>query len=111
MYRPLVLAHRRGRLLDLHGLRGLGLFGDFYGLRREICDLLDRVGCNQVGCIHWLGLSSCPPRLLAPRDRNLGVLVLMLGVTGGAACLLHLVVDHRDDRMIGDTALARTVIV
>jgi hypothetical protein len=35
----------------------------------------------------------------------------MLGVTRGAASLLHLVFDHRDNRMIGDAALARTVIV
>jgi len=35
----------------------------------------------------------------------------MVGVTGGAACLLHLVFDQRHDHVIGDTALARTVVV
>ena len=42
---------------------------------------------------------------------NLGLLVFMLGVARGAACLLHFVVDHGDHRMIGDAALARTVVV
>ena len=29
----------------------------------------------------------------------------------GAACLLHVVFDHRDNRMVGDAALARTIVV
>jgi hypothetical protein len=49
--------------------------------------------------------------LLLPRRRNLGLLVLVLCITRGAACPLHLVFDHRDDRMVGDAALARTVVI
>ena len=35
----------------------------------------------------------------------------MVRVAGGAASLLHLVFNHRDDRMIRDAALARTIVV
>ena len=37
--------------------------------------------------------------------------VFVLGVTRGAACLLHRVFNHRDDRVIRDSPFARTVIV
>ena len=56
--------------------------------------------------VHQRGL-----RLLAPRGRHLGLLIFVVRVAGGAACLLHLVFNHRDDRMIRDAALARTVVV
>jgi hypothetical protein len=49
--------------------------------------------------------------LLAAGRRHSGLLVLVIRVTGRAACLLDLVFDHGDDRMIGDAALARTVVV
>jgi hypothetical protein len=49
--------------------------------------------------------------LLAPRRGHFGLLIFVVRVAGGAACLLHLVFDHRDDRMIRDAALARTVVV
>jgi hypothetical protein len=35
----------------------------------------------------------------------------MVGVAGRAASLLHLVFNHRNDRVIGNAALARTVVV
>jgi hypothetical protein len=35
----------------------------------------------------------------------------VIGVAGGASGLLHLVVNHRDDGMIGDAALARAIVV
>ena len=47
----------------------------------------------------------------ATRRRHLGLLVLVIRVTGRAARLLDLVFNHGDDRMIGDAALARTVVV
>jgi hypothetical protein len=50
-------------------------------------------------------------RLLPSRRRHFGVLVLVLRVTRGAASLLYLVFDHRDDRVIRNAALARTVVV
>jgi hypothetical protein len=49
--------------------------------------------------------------LLAPRRRNLGLLVLVVRIARGAAGLLHHVFNHRDHRMIGDAALARTIVV
>ena len=61
---------------------------------------------RRFGACHQSGL-----RLLAPRRRRLGLLIFVVRVAGGAACLLHLVFNHRDDRMIRDAALARTVVV
>jgi hypothetical protein len=40
-----------------------------------------------------------------------GVLVFVIGVARGAAGLLHLVLDHRYHRVIGNAALTRTVVV
>ena len=48
---------------------------------------------------------------LLPLRGHPGLLVFVIGVARGAARLLDLVVDHRDNRMIGDAALARTVVV
>ena len=49
--------------------------------------------------------------LLAPLRRHLGLLELVLAVTGGASGLAHFVADHGDDGVIRDSALARTVVV
>jgi hypothetical protein len=49
--------------------------------------------------------------LPAARRGNPRLLVVMVRVARRAARLLHLVIDHRDDRVIGDAALARTVVV
>lgn len=49
--------------------------------------------------------------LLLPLWRHLRLLVLMLRVAHDAASLLNCVVDHRHDGVIGNAALARTVIV
>ena len=43
--------------------------------------------------------------------RDLGLLVFVLRVARGAPRLLHGVVDHRHDRVIGNAALTRTVVV
>src|SRR5688500_6358288 len=51
------------------------------------------------------------PRLAPPRGGNPGSLVLVIRVERGAARLLHRILDHRDDRMVGDAALTRTVVV
>ena len=50
-------------------------------------------------------------RFTAAGGGNLGVLVFVIGVAGGAAGLLHLILDHRYHRMVGDAALTRTVVV
>jgi hypothetical protein len=39
------------------------------------------------------------------------VLVFVLGVTGCASRLFDVVFHHRDDRMVGDAALTRTIVV
>jgi hypothetical protein len=52
-----------------------------------------------------------PFRSLPALRRHLCVLVFVVRVARGASRLLHLVVNHRDDRVIGDAALARTVVV
>ena len=48
--------------------------------------------------------------LLVPARRLAG-LVDVLGVARRAARLLHLIVNHRHDRVVGDAALTRAVVV
>jgi hypothetical protein len=48
---------------------------------------------------------------LAPLRRHFRVLVLVIGLARRAPRLLHLVVNHGDDSVVGDAALARTVVV
>jgi hypothetical protein len=48
---------------------------------------------------------------LAARWRNASGFVLMIRVAGGTARLLHLILNHGDDGMIGNAALARTIVV
>ena len=50
-------------------------------------------------------------RPLAPLRRHLALFEFVFRVTDDAAGLFDAVVDHRHDGVIGDTALARTVIV
>ena len=50
-------------------------------------------------------------RLLAPGGRGFRLLVLVLGVTRRAPRLPDVVIDHRNDEVIGDATLARTVVV
>ena len=52
-------------------------------------------------------LAGLPP----PRDRDLGLFVLVFRVAGAATCLPDLVFDHGDNRMVGDAALTRAVVV
>jgi hypothetical protein len=48
---------------------------------------------------------------LATLTRNLGVLVLVIGIARRAARLLHVLGDHRHDDVVRETALPRTVVV
>jgi len=50
-------------------------------------------------------------RLLAAQRRRLPLLVFVLGIARGAPRLPDIVLDHGDDDVIGDAALARTVVV
>lgn len=45
------------------------------------------------------------------KHRNLGLFVLVVCAAGAAASLPHLVFNHRDDHVVRDAALARTVVV
>jgi hypothetical protein len=114
MHRPLVFG-LTGRLA--HGVcvlrprRRLGGLDWLDGVVRF--DRLLWLGCDQgrrVGGLDRYGRGD-GRLLLLPRWRNSGLLVLVLGITRGAACPLHLVFDHRDDRMVRDAALARTVVI
>src|SRR5687768_10274285 len=49
--------------------------------------------------------------LATPRRGHLRFFVLVLRVASRAPCLLDGVFDHRHDRMVGNAALARTVVV
>jgi len=92
---------RRNNIKQI-GRRGQRLFDDygrFWVGHGRTCKR------RRFGACHQNGL-----RLLAPR-RRLSLLIFVVRVAGGAACLLHLVFNHRDDRMIRDAALARTVVV
>jgi hypothetical protein len=91
-------------------------------------------GCNFLGMLHsgffrkrsllyghglgerlgrWGFLrSGCDERLfLAARRRNASLLVFVIRVARGAARLLHLIVNHRHNRVIGDAAFTRTIVV
>jgi hypothetical protein len=48
--------------------------------------------------------------LLAPRGHT-RLLVFMVRIARGAARLLHLILDHRHYRVVGDAALARTIVI
>jgi hypothetical protein len=72
----------------------LGLFGS--GTRTE--DTLGRLAANRVSA-------------LAARRRYPRSLVLVVRITRRAPRLFHLIFNHRDDGVIGNAALARTVVV
>jgi hypothetical protein len=112
---PLIVATRDDRFVDDDN--GFGLFRGFDRFDRKhrlgLDHVDDRVLGNQNrGFCHVDRYWCCRrDRFLPSRRRYLGVLVLVLGVTRGAACLLHLVFDHRHYRMVCDATLARTVVV
>jgi len=57
---------------------------------------------------NFLGQGAC---LLAAWGRSLGLLVFVLGVTRRTPRLPNVVIDHGDDDVVRDAALARTVVV
>jgi hypothetical protein len=72
----------------------LGLFGSGAGTE----DALGRLANNRVAA-------------LAAGRRHARSLVFMVRVTRGAARLFHLVLNHRNDGVIGNAALARAIVV
>jgi hypothetical protein len=83
------------RLVGSHRLfAGLDLF--YSHSRAE--NTLGRLAANRVAA-------------LAARRRHACSLVLVIRITGGAARLFHLIFNHRHHRVIGNAALARTIVV
>jgi hypothetical protein len=99
---------RRGVLEKVDGRRRQSFVDDYWWFRIGHRRTYERrrFGAGEQRCI-----GRGRPGLLAPRRRHFCLLILVVRVAGGAACLLHLVFNHRDDRMIRDAALARTVVV
>src|SRR6185503_3265493 len=104
-----VLARRRvDRLLGAR-LDGRGLGSHLFDKGCLVLCLFLRVF---LGLFWHIGRYRGGERVFLPAGRgDARLLVFMVRVTRRAARLLHLVVDHRDDRMVGDAALTRTVVV
>src|SRR5581483_4526019 len=58
-----------------------------------------------------LGIQRGGAIRLLPLSRHLGVLVLVVAIARRAPRLLHVVADHRHDGVVGQTPLARTVVI
>jgi hypothetical protein len=126
VHRPLVIAAGGLGLIDVSWRLGFSVDrwswrrrrgGDVHGFNRFRGVEIDRLGFGlrlagedaRFGLVHPFGQGAC--RFAATRRGHFGVLVLMLGVARRATRLLHVVLDHRHHRMIGDAALARTIVV
>jgi len=105
--RPERLGLRRS-FARLHDNHGLWLDDLVSGVGFDVCRDTRRLRALQT--IEYLR-EQCSLRLLAPLRRHLAVLVLVFCVADDAAGLLDVIVDHRHDGVIRNTALARTVIV
>jgi hypothetical protein len=94
----------RNGIAHLGGVTGLGR--QFVGER----GLIEHDGLLVVlGHISGQGLRERV--LLLARSGDACLLVFVVRIARRAARLFHLVVDHRDDRVVGDAALTRTVVV
>jgi hypothetical protein len=107
---------RRGRRVNGIGLRfgrrlgkGVGRF-----IQLDVVSGLGGIPDGDAGARadHGFGIVARErARLAPPRRRRLGTLVLVIRLARRATRLLHLVVDHRDDGVVGDAALARAIVV
>jgi hypothetical protein len=98
----------------------LGLGGDDRFRLRSLGSFRQVIGPLELG-FHGVRLDAARARvdehaftgrrLPAARRGQFRSTVLMVRVARGASRLLHRVVDHRDDGVIGDPALARTIVV
>jgi len=126
VHRPFVLTAGVGGLIDIS--RRVGFRVDRWRWQRRCGDdvrSFGRVGgleTDRLGLGLRLRGEDARFRLVHPvsqrggwfattRRGHFGLLVLMLRVARRATRLLHVVLDHRDHRMIGDAALARTIVV
>lgn len=113
------VGRRSGRRLRVrHGLgsRGIGRWFErlgYVGWRHRLWwRHLVRAGAFRIDAIASRGTRHKGSfRSLAALRRDLRVLVLVVRVARHASRLLHLVVNHRNDCVIRDAPLARTVVV
>jgi hypothetical protein len=113
VYGPIIITVRGDRSrFRLRQLGFSGCFERFFGLGVDGRDLVGRRILDRwtraEGTLCRLGYFGAA---LAPLRRNPRLLVLVVGVARRTARLLHLVLDHRHDGVIGDAALARTIVV
>jgi len=104
------------RIWRVCGFREIRRAGEFFrrGVERFVEGRRvgrDGRGWRKSGAIDDRSGDQRSAGLLLSESRRLRLLVLVIRIAGGAARLLHLVLDHGDHRMIGDPALARTVVV
>ena len=100
--------------LFFHGLRRRGLERDcfdrgfcFHHLFRNCCFVFH--GPQPAGGVRRLTRSGVG--LLAPLRRYSRLFVLVIGIARRAPGLLHLVINHRHDNVVGDAALTRAIVV
>ena len=132
VHRPLVIDATGGGLIDISrrigfsvdrwrwgrnrgdgvsGFGRLGRLGGFGGFEIDRLGFGLRLGGEHTRFRLIHAVRQRGGRFAATRRGHFGVLVLVLGVARRATRLLHVVLDHRDHRMIGDAALARTIVV
>jgi hypothetical protein len=91
--------------------REFGVRDDGVEILGAVVNVLRTLHCGDRARARVLGEVLRQSALLAARRRGLGLLVFVLGVTGRTPRLPDVVLNHRDDDMVGDAALARAVIV
>ena len=112
MHRTLIVTRRRRPLVGVRGSIG-SCFRARRNLHRRFVRRLYLCVARDLlvlGRFSWR-LRREHTVLFPARRGHTGLLVFVVSVARRAAGLLHLIVDHRDDRMIRDAALARTVVV
>jgi hypothetical protein len=111
-------------ILDLVGIDGWGVIGILSLRGRRV----ERLGRGEIAAGEILGrldgfgklfgtqrtlhrFTGCDVEALSARGRNLCPFVFVVRVTGRAARLFDLILDHGHDGMAGDASLAGTVLV
>jgi hypothetical protein len=89
--------------------RGLRITGRV-GASRRVSRL--SVACALRSGLHWNGSGwQWDLSLLLSADRHLRSLVIVFGVARRAPGLANRVLDHRDDGVIAQSPLARTIVI
>jgi hypothetical protein len=114
MHRPFVFGHRLA--FGVGGNRPLDVDGHFLTRRRGRRVVHARLGpvvvvVHDATGIRRRRMLECRCALFLALRRDARLLVFMIRIAGRAARLLHLIVDHGDDGVIGDTSLAWTIVI